>query len=213
MFGRRPRVPVDFYFPTVRDAKPPSRVDEYVATVNSRLKEAYVEARKQTTAEAARQKRIYDRKANATILKPGDTVLIKDDAVRGRQKIKNRWSEKSYVVDSRVGPDVPTYRVKVDEGRLYTVHRNRLLLIAWEKDMEETVDLSVRLGKTESSGVNQEENTLTMGEQLCEESTPQIEVENSNTPGRLGAVPLGWLTGYLCTRFSALTRKLSDGKG
>ena len=39
MFGQRPRLPVDFYFPTFRSAEAPMReasakcVDEYVATV------------------------------------------------------------------------------------------------------------------------------------------------------------------------------------
>ena len=46
MFGQRPRLPVDFYFPTFRSAEAPTReasakhVEKYVATVCDQLRTA-----------------------------------------------------------------------------------------------------------------------------------------------------------------------------
>ena len=58
MFGCRPRLPVNFYFPTFRSAEFPIRgasakhVDKYVATVHDQLRAAFQEAQAQSTAEA-----------------------------------------------------------------------------------------------------------------------------------------------------------------
>ena len=58
MFGHRPMLPVDFYFPTFRSTEVPMRstsakcVDEYVATVCDWLWAALSEAQPQSTAEA-----------------------------------------------------------------------------------------------------------------------------------------------------------------
>ena len=58
MFGCRPRLRVDFYFPTFRSAEVPKRgtsakhVDEYMATVHDRLRYVLWEAQAQSTAEA-----------------------------------------------------------------------------------------------------------------------------------------------------------------
>ena len=68
MFGHRPRLPVDFYFPTLRSAEVPKCgasakcVDKYVATVQDRLRAALQEAQAQSMAEAQRQKWYYNQK-------------------------------------------------------------------------------------------------------------------------------------------------------
>ena len=66
MFGHRPRLPVDFYFPTLRSTEEPKRgtstkhVNEYVATVRDHLRTALQEAQAKSTAEAQQQKQDYD---------------------------------------------------------------------------------------------------------------------------------------------------------
>ena len=58
MFGQRPQLPVNFYFPTFRSTEAPTReafakcVDEYVATVHDQLRTALQEAQAQSTTEA-----------------------------------------------------------------------------------------------------------------------------------------------------------------
>ena len=44
-FGRRPRIPVDFQFPTIRDLPHNAKLEESVADLQKRLKEAFEMAR------------------------------------------------------------------------------------------------------------------------------------------------------------------------
>ena len=95
MFGQRPRLPVDFYFPTIGSTKAPMReasakhVDEYVASVQDRLRTTLWEVQTQLKAEACQQKHYYNWKIVAVNLKPGVLVLVKSDAFkeRGRSRI------------------------------------------------------------------------------------------------------------------------------
>ena len=102
MFGCRPKLPVDFYFPTLRSAEVPRQgtsawhVDEYIATVRDCLRAALQEAQAQSMAEAQRQKWYYDWKIGTIGLKPGDLVLVKADAFQGKSKIKDRWEDKPH---------------------------------------------------------------------------------------------------------------------
>ena len=50
----------------------------------------------QSMAEACRQKWYYDKKIGTVNLKPGDLVLVKADAKKGRRKIKDRWEEETW---------------------------------------------------------------------------------------------------------------------
>ena len=74
------------------------KVDTYVASVRYQLRSALKEAQAQLTAEACRQKRYYDRKIDAVNLKPGNLVLVKADAWKGKRKIKDRWDEETWEV-------------------------------------------------------------------------------------------------------------------
>ena len=47
-------------------------------------------------SEAERQKQYYDRDANAISLEPGNLVLAKADAYKGKRKVKNQWEEEPY---------------------------------------------------------------------------------------------------------------------
>ena len=66
----------------------------------------------QSTSEAERQKCYCDRKANAISLEPGDLVLAKADAYRGRRKVKDQWEEEPYKVEHQVVEGIPSYIVK-----------------------------------------------------------------------------------------------------
>ena len=60
MFGRHPRLPVDYYFPMVSAYKCSCHVPVYVTEVQRCFKEAYTEAHLQTNCEAQKQKHYYD---------------------------------------------------------------------------------------------------------------------------------------------------------
>ena len=70
----------------------------YVASVRDRLRSGLWEVQAQSTVEAHQQKWYYERKIGAVNLKPGDLVLVKVDAWRGKRKIKDRWNEETWEV-------------------------------------------------------------------------------------------------------------------
>ena len=74
------------------------KVDTYIASVRDQLRSALREVQAQSTAEAHRQKWYYNRKVGTVNLKPGDLVLVKADAWKGKRKIKDRWDEETWKV-------------------------------------------------------------------------------------------------------------------
>ena len=138
MFGHRPRLLVDVYFPTLRNAEVPKRgtsakhVDEYVATVWDQLLTALQDAKAQSMAEVQRQKWYYGLKIGAIGLKPGNLVLVKADTFQGRRKVKDRWEDKPYKVVHLIMADIPLYEVKDQHGHSCNLHQNWLLLMASE---------------------------------------------------------------------------------
>ena len=65
-------------------------------------------------------------------LKPGELVLVKADAWKGKRKIKNRWDEETWEVSRQIAADVPSYEVMNQHGCSRVLHQNQLLLIASE---------------------------------------------------------------------------------
>ena len=89
LFGRRPRIPVDYLFPTLCDSPHQTKMEVSVVAMQKRLKEAFTVARHLTSEEVARQCRYYDRKAGAVALQPGDVVMVRTDGFVGKQKVKD----------------------------------------------------------------------------------------------------------------------------
>ena len=87
-------------------------VDVYIAYVRDRLRSALQEAQAQSTMGACQQKWYYNRKIGAVNLKPGDLVLVKADAWKGKKKIKDRWDEETWEVVLQISADIPSYKVK-----------------------------------------------------------------------------------------------------
>ena len=79
LFGRRPRIPVDYLFPTLCDSPHQTKMEVSVVAMQKRLKEAFAVARHLTSKEVAKQCHYYDRKAGAVALQPGDVVMVHTD--------------------------------------------------------------------------------------------------------------------------------------
>ena len=137
LFGKRPRIPVDYLFPTLRDSPHQTKMEVSVAAMQKRLKEAFTVARHLTSEEVARQCRYYDRKAGAVALQPGDVVMVRTDGFVGKQKVKDRWEDGGFIVESQL-EDWPVYKVKCptsddrQKPKYRILHRNRLLLVTDE---------------------------------------------------------------------------------
>ena len=134
LFGRRPRIPVDYLFPTLQDMPHKSKLEESVALHQKRLKEAFAMARQLTSEEAVRQQRHYDCRAGAVTLQPGDVVIIRTDRFVGKCKVKDRWEEGGYMIVNQL-EDWPVYKVKCPpsvnkhKAKYLTLHHNHLMLV------------------------------------------------------------------------------------
>ena len=128
LFGRRLRIPVDYQFPTIRDLPHKAKLEESVADLQKRLKEAFEMARCLTSEEAVKQQCYYDRKAGAVALQPGDVVMVQTDRFVGKHKVKDQWQEGGFMVVKQLDnwPVCnPTY---------WILHQNRLMLVPSEDD-------------------------------------------------------------------------------
>ena len=138
MFGWWPRLPVDFIFPIIGSNEAPMReastrsVDMDIASVRDRLRSTLWEVQTQSTAEACQKKWYYDRKIGVVNLKPGNLVLVKADAWKGKRKIKDRWEEETWEVVHQITANVPSYKVSNQHGWSWVLHWNCLLLVASE---------------------------------------------------------------------------------
>ena len=137
LFGKRSRIPVDYLFPTLRDLPHQTKMEVSVAAMQKRLKEAFAVARRLTSEEAAKQCCYYDCKAGAVALQPGDVVMVCTDGLVGKWKVKDRWEDGGFIVESQL-EDWPVYRVKCptsddrQKPKYCVLHRNRLLLVTNE---------------------------------------------------------------------------------
>ena len=52
-------------------------------------------------------------------LKPGNLVLVKADAFKGKRKIKDRWEEDTWELVYHIMTEVPSYKVTNQHGRTY----------------------------------------------------------------------------------------------
>ena len=99
-------------------------VDVYIASVWDRLRSALWEVQVQSMAEACKQKQYYDRKIGSVNLKPGDVVLVKADAWKGKRKIKDRWKEETWEVVHQIVADIPSYKVMNQHRRSQVLYQN-----------------------------------------------------------------------------------------
>ena len=128
MFGRHPRLPMDYQMGINRNDLCNTSKSKFVSELQNRLQYAYDVAEELAQKEAERSKKLYDRRSRGVELLPQDLVLVKKVAWASRQKIQDKWEEGEYVVLSRPDPFLPVYKVQpVEGGKVRTLHRNLLL--------------------------------------------------------------------------------------
>ena len=137
LFGRRPRIPVDYLFLTLHDSPHQTKMEVSVVAMQKRLKEAFTVARHLTSVEAAKQCHYYDHKAGAVALQPGDIVMVCTNGFVGKRKVKDRWEDRGFIVESQL-EDWPVYKVKCltsddrQKPKYRILHWNCLLLVTNE---------------------------------------------------------------------------------
>ena len=173
LFGRKSRMPVDCLFPTLHNSPHQAKMEVSVAAMQKRLKEAFTVARHLTSQEAARQRRYYDRKAEAVALQPGDIVMVRTNGFVGKRKVKDQWEDGGFIVESQL-EDWPVYKVRcptsdVKQKPKYRIlHRNCLLLVTNE-------DNTVVPGQSAQAKVSP----------VVSNATPEVAVEDEGPSGPL----------------------------
>ena len=208
VFGRRPRIPVNYQFPTINDPPHKTKLEASVADLQKRLKEAFEMARCFTSEEAVKQQHYHDCKAGAVALKPRDIVMVRTDRFVGKHKVKDRWEEGGFVVVKQLD-DWPVYKVQCPptgnqcNPTYWILHRNCLMLVPSEDD---TASDSTQLLALAAIVLN-----ACMGTLLNEVDEGDVASEDevkpaSVTPSLLtrqggGLIPHVWLNGKFHTQF------------
>ena len=143
IFGRHPRLPIDYQLGLTRDNLAQPSKFKFVSKLNERLHEAYAKAEALTQEEANRQKKLYDRRNKDVVLNPGDLVLVRVVKWTERHKIQDKWEQEEYVVVSQPDPFLHVYRVRpISGGNVRTLHRNLLLPLGLQMKSIEDQDSS-----------------------------------------------------------------------
>ena len=129
MMGRKPRLAVDLNMGTNLPEYGPSSSLKYVTDLQRRLTWAHKLAQKQMEKEANKAKKYYDRKVRCSQISPGDLVLVKRMAFKGKHKIQDRWEHNVYEVLESCRGSPLVFRVQREdgEGDVRILHRNLLL--------------------------------------------------------------------------------------
>jgi len=128
LFGRHPKIPIDLLFDLDNNVSSTDHT-EYAKKWRRSMTEAYQLSQQRSQQVQTRNKKMYDRKASATVLQPGDRVLVRNLTPRGGPgKLRAHWEEKVHVVVKKLD-SLPVYEVhpeNSDKPRR-TIHRNLLL--------------------------------------------------------------------------------------
>ena len=196
LFGRRPRIPVDYLFPTLHDSPHQTKTEVSVAAMQKRLKEAFAVARCLTSEEVAKQCRYYDRKAGAVALQPGDIVMVCTNGFVGKQKVKDRWEDGGFIIESQL--DWPVYKVKCptsdarQKPKYWILHQNHLLLVT----NEDTSNIPGQAqAKATSTVSNATPEAFSVGVSLLEKLLPSLVTQQGG-----GLTSQVWLNGEFCTK-------------
>ncbi|KAK7910512.1 hypothetical protein WMY93_015196 [Mugilogobius chulae] len=127
MFGREPRLPVDFALGHVQDPLP-GTVQHWVTEHCSKLKVAFAGARERLLTNANRRKERHDLHVRDAPLQVGQLVYLRDHGARGRHKIQDLWRPDLYQVLKVPTGDGPVYTVAPATNLQATrnVHRDML---------------------------------------------------------------------------------------
>ena len=196
LFGRKNRMPVDCLFPTLYESPHRTKMEVSVATMQKRLKEAFEVARRLTYEEATKQRRYYDRRAGAVTLQPGDVVMVRTDGFVGKRKVKDRWEDGGFIVESQLR-DWPVYKVRCPSAddrqkpKYRILHRNRLLLVA-DEDVDDASGHAQAKATPTLPNATQEALSVGVGSQ---ESLPSLVTRQG---GELTSMV--WLNGVFRTK-------------
>ncbi len=123
MFGRKPRLSLDIAL-----GLPTESTSPVIKSVHESLTTAYEIVSKSFESAKAKQRKYYNMKVKGANIEIGDLVLMKNVGLKGKNKLADKWKDEVFVVISQPNPDVPVFKIRLENGkREKIVHRNLLL--------------------------------------------------------------------------------------
>ena len=184
LFGRRPRIPVDYLFPTLCDSPYQTKMDVSVVAMQKRLKVTFAVARHLTSEEVVKQCHYYDRKAGAVALQPGDVVMVHANGFVDKQKINDQSEDGGFIVESQL-EDWPVYKVKCltsddrQKSKYQILHWNHLLLVT-DKDASDIPGQAQ--AKATPTVSNTTPEAFSAGVSLLEKLQPSLVTQQGGRP-------------------------------
>ena len=130
LFGRKPRLPIDVILEENSEEEN-IPCSTYVRKWQEQMKQAYEIAQKQSSKRKEKDKdRHNNKRPRATVLFPGDRVLVRNLSERGGTgKMRSFWENKVHVIIESYGEDPVIYKVQPENdknGKARNLHRNML---------------------------------------------------------------------------------------
>ena len=202
MYGRQPKLPIDILFGVNYPDLSSTTLSKYVDKLHRRLKWAYEVANEFNLKEIKRHKAHYNRNIRSSKLETGDLVLVHQQGFRGKHKIQDRWENKPYVVIDRPYPDMPVYKVQLEDGdgKPEVLHRNLLFPLLSRKMKMNDAD-------NKSSGTTCDDSSDEEVEDYDSQNESYIN-EECNAP--TGPVTWSMSKAKKCTKKSATVTYVSE---
>ena len=153
----------------------------------------------------AKQCRYYDRKAGAVALQPGDIAMVRTDGFVGKWKVKDRWEDRGFVVESQL-ENWPVYKVKCptsdarQKPKYRIFHQNRLLLVTKEDASDIPGQAQAKVTPTVSNATPE---AFSAGVSLLEKLQPSLVTQQGG-----GLTSRVWLNGEF--RMKPWTQKVPE---
>ena len=147
MFGCRPRLPVNFYFPILRSVEGPRRgtstkhVNEEVATVRDHLRTTFQEAQAQSTAEAQETKTVLQLENRHRRFETWQSHPSQGRHLSRKEEEQGQMGGQASQGGTSHHDRHPPYEVEDHHGNSHILHCNWFLLIASEASIPICVDV------------------------------------------------------------------------
>ena len=132
MFGRSPRLPIDFMF----DIEPNEGSDDiqilykkFVDNWEKSMQQAFEIVRGHTQMSGNKNKQYYDKKIHGLEINIGDRVWLRNYREKGGTgKLRSHWEDTVYLVTG-IDPNVPVYSIRPEMGSkpVKKVYRNNMM--------------------------------------------------------------------------------------
>ena len=151
MFGRQPRLPIDFIFHVDVENNPKMQKSyvKYADEWEKSMNQAFEIVKKHTGKRADYNKSYYDRKVRGVDVEVGDKVLLRNHREKGGTgKLWNYWEDVVYKVFEK-DTKIPVFTIIPEDGpgKAKRIHKNNIMKCNDILPKETTVENKIRKSK------------------------------------------------------------------